>query len=291
MLASTAMDEPKPDDPSLPARAVRLGRGTVAAGRGIAERLGSIARLAVPAALLGVAAWEWLARRARRAATAGSDAWRERAAARRGRLEARAKQPLPSLWDVHPEARRALGSDIGLRSVPLDQIVGTAVAGPAQRGGDFLPLPAFRSANWQGRWARVRRAVENLTILPPVDLVKYGDDYWVEDGHNRVAAALYAGQVEIDAIVRELRMPGYTNDETTTVATLAPLAAAGSELRAAAAGRFDPEAASEAESTALDGGATNRRRTAADRAKASREAGAAGPRPDGPPSDAPTEAG
>jgi hypothetical protein len=219
-----------------------------------------VARILGPALLVALAASERLARGARDAASRGSqnagrvagesgrraaEAWRERPAARRHRLAVRARTPLPILWEVHPEARRAIGRDVGLRSVSLDEIVGTAVAGPAQRGGDFLPLPDFRSMNWQGRWARVRRALDRLEILPPVDLVKYGDGYWVEDGHNRVAAALYNGQQDIDAVVRELQMPGYVDDDTQTVATLAPLAALGGELRAAAAGRFDAGAASE----------------------------------------------
>jgi hypothetical protein len=210
----------------------------------------SLARFVGPALLVGLAASSRLGRRARDAAAAGrqlaGDRWRERAAARRARLQARAREPLANLYEVHPDARRALGHDVGLRSVPLDQIRGTAVAGGAQRGGDFLPLPAFRSTNWVGRWQRLRRANDRLAILPPIDLVKYGDDYWVEDGHNRVAAALYNGQQDIDAVVRELRAPGYTADDTTTIATLAPVAAAGSELRAAGAGRFSARAAEEA---------------------------------------------
>ncbi|HEU4671991.1 MAG TPA: hypothetical protein VFS32_03760, partial [Candidatus Limnocylindrales bacterium] len=188
-----------------------------------ARRVLATVRLVGPVLLVAVAAWDRLRSRARGLATTGSEnvgrlaggtgrraaeAWRERPAARRSRLAARAREPLPNLWEVHPDARRALGRDVGLRSVPLDEIVGTAVAGPAQRGGDFLPLPDFRSRNWQGRWARVRRATDRLEILPPVDVVRYGGRYWLEDGHNRVAAALYNGQQDIDAVVRELRMPG-----------------------------------------------------------------------------------
>jgi hypothetical protein len=239
----------------------------------ILRRLWSVARLVGPALLIALTGWDRLTRRARDVATSGTlgagrlagtsgrraaESWRERPGARRSRLAARARTPLPILWDVHPEARQALGRDIGLRSVAIDDIVGTAVAGPAQRGGDFLPLPDFRSANWQGRYARVREALDRLAILPPVDLVKYGSGYWVEDGHNRVAAALYNGQQDIDAVVRELRQPGYVDEDTQTIATLAPVAAVGSELRAAGAGRFNSEAATEAASLDLDSGPKRR---------------------------------
>ncbi|HEY3522780.1 MAG TPA: hypothetical protein VGK63_03665, partial [Candidatus Limnocylindrales bacterium] len=217
-----------------------LSRLLDAARRG--GRIATAFRVAGPLLLLAFAGWERLRSGARRAATTGSEnvgrftgdtgrraaaAWRDRSAARRSRLATRARAPLANLFELHPEARRALGRDVGLRSVPVDEIVGTAVAGPAQRGGDFLPLPDFRSRNWQGRWARIRRATDRLDIMPPVDLVRFGDGYWVEDGHNRVAAALYNGQQDIDAVVREIRMPGYVDDDTETVATLAPIAEVG----------------------------------------------------------------
>ncbi len=155
-------------------------------------------------------------------------------ASRRGRLAARARQPLPSLYDRHPEARSLAPRQLGLRTVPVDEVVGTAVAGPAQRGGDFLPLPPFRSGNWEARWQRIWRAVDRLTILPPVDLVKYAEGYWVEDGHNRVAAANYAGQVAIDASVTELVPPGSALTEAPS--SLAADLVGSARLRAAGEG-------------------------------------------------------
>jgi hypothetical protein len=118
-----------------------------------------------------------------------------------------AKQPLPVLWDEHPEAANAARRDLGLLTVPVDQIVGTAVEG-AQRGGDFKPIPRLRGRNWEGRWQRIRRAIGRLEPLPPVDLLRTGDEYWVVDGHNRVAAALELDQLAIDANVVELLLPG-----------------------------------------------------------------------------------
>ena len=151
-----------------------------------------------------------------------------------------AKEPLPSLYDEHPEARRAARRELGLRIVPLDEICGTAVEGPDQRGGDFLPLPQFRGPNWEGRWQRIRNAVDRLEILPPVSLVKFGDRYWVVDGHNRVAAALRAGQVGIDADVTELRLPGMAAEPPP--ATVAPVLGESRLLRAAGSGRLSATA-------------------------------------------------
>jgi hypothetical protein len=133
--------------------------------------------------------------------------WAERPGARVRRLRRLARRPLRQLYEEHPEARRANPRERGTRSIPTDEIRGTAVGGGDQRGADFLPLKPFRSTNWAARWQRIRSAVDRLTVLPPIDVYRYGDGYWVIDGHNRVAAALYAGQVEVDASVTELIPP------------------------------------------------------------------------------------
>ena len=129
------------------------------------------------------------------------------------RIRRLARHPLPSLPDLYPESARARPVVVGLRSLPIDQIRGTAVGGGDQRGGDFLPLKPFRGQNWQARWQRLRRSQDNLVILPPIDVMKYEDGYWVVDGHNRVALALYGNQLEIDASVVELVPPGATRTE------------------------------------------------------------------------------
>lgn len=116
---------------------------------------------------------------------------------------------LPSIYDRYPHAGSAPRRRIGLRSVPLDRIVGT-MRHPSQNTADFLPLPRLRGENWRARWQRITRAMERLVTLPPVDLVQIGDDYFVVDGHNRVAAAIQAGGAEIDADVTQLVLPGVT---------------------------------------------------------------------------------
>ena len=150
---------------------------------------------------------------------------------RRRRLRRLAGKPLPLLYDVHPEARRALPHPLGLRTVPVGEIAGSAVE-PAQRGGDFLPLPGLRTKDWVARWRRLGRANERLAYLPPIEVVRYGDRYWVMDGHNRVALALYGDQPEIDANVVDLHLPG---DRPEHAGALAPLL---EEARAAGPTRF-----------------------------------------------------
>jgi hypothetical protein len=159
----------------------------------------------------------------------------ERNGARVRRVRRMGHQPLLNLWDVHPEAHRAAIRELGVQSIPVTEIRGTAVEGPAQRGGDFLPLRERRSHDWRARWQRIINAVDGLVTLPPIDLIKFGDDYWVVDGHNRVAAALYTGQIELDAAIQELRLPGMPSAGPHA---LAPVLEGSLDLRDAGAGRF-----------------------------------------------------
>lgn len=178
-------------------------------------------RLVALAVLLAVAAG-----RARESA-------RRRSASATGARRA-SRRVLPSLYDVHPAARKAPRRRIGLRPVDLDRVVGT-MRHPSQNTGDFLPLPRLRGQNWRGRWQRITRAVERLETLPSVELVQVGDDYYVVDGHNRIAAAKRAGAVEIDADVTQLLVPGMSRPGQATLGASSIVGA--EEVRQAGMGR------------------------------------------------------
>jgi hypothetical protein len=167
----------------------------------------------------------------RAAVKATARGWDERPGARARRLRRMARDPLPFLYEVHPGARRASPRELGIQTIPVDEIGGTAVGPPNQRSMDFLPLKPFRSPNWQDRWRRVRAATERLAVLPPIDVLRFADRYWVVDGHNRVAAALYTGQREIDADVVELILPDGVLSATPT--SLANVLEEHSEIQAA----------------------------------------------------------
>lgn len=142
---------------------------------------------------------------------------------------------LPSLYDRYPHAATATRRPLGMRVVSIDRIVGTA-RHPSQNTDDFLPLPQLRGGNWRGRWQRLNRAMQQLANLPPVDLLRVGRDYWVVDGHNRVAAARRNGVVGIDADVVELLLPG-VEASTGPPHSVAGSIAGTEELRQAASGR------------------------------------------------------
>ena len=196
---------------------------------GISGVAASIAGAAGPVAASIAGAGGTVISGARRLITGGRDGARIRAVRRMGH------EPLANLWDDHPEARRASIRELGFRGIPVDRIVGTAVEGAGQRGGDFLPLKERRSDDWRARWQHILLGVDELAALPPIELIKFGDGYWVVDGHNRVAAALYTGQEEIDSVVQELRLPGMPAEPPVPIAEILE----GSlDLRDAGAGRY-----------------------------------------------------
>jgi hypothetical protein len=181
------------------------------------------------------------------AAERGWSGWRRRAA--RGTDRRRAERAvLPSLLDLHPEATRAPRRRVGVRTIPLDRIVGT-VRHPSQNTADFLPLPRLRGGNWRARWQRINRANDRLETLPPVDLVQVGDAFYVEDGHNRVAVARRADAVEIDADVTQLILPGLEPSERGWMDATSIVG--GEELRQAAAGRHSRTVEQRMEADAL----------------------------------------
>lgn len=92
--------------------------------------------------------------------------------------------------------------DIGLRQIPLDQIVGS-VGRYRDFDRAFLPKHAYTS----GRWINVDRAHLQDIILPPIEVYKIGDAYFVRDGNHRVSVARERGQIDIDAYVIELDVP------------------------------------------------------------------------------------
>ncbi len=83
-----------------------------------------------------------------------------------------------------------------LEEVPLDKIVGSV-----GRYRDFNNIFLPRNEALQERWARVDAAREGLVGLPPVELLKVGDLYFVKDGNHRVSVARAHDEKSIEAYV------------------------------------------------------------------------------------------
>jgi hypothetical protein len=91
----------------------------------------------------------------------------------------------------------------GTHAVPIAQI-----GGSEGRAGDFDQ--AFRplGQHGKGRWLRVADAYLLGVGLPPVELIRVGEVYFVRDGHHRISVARAIGQQHIDAVVTVWEMAG-----------------------------------------------------------------------------------
>jgi hypothetical protein len=91
----------------------------------------------------------------------------------------------------------------GTRAVPLIQIRGSeGRCNDFDR--DFNPL----QSHTRERWLSIAAARELGTSMPPVELVKVGDAYFVRDGHHRISVGRALGQRDIEAEVTILNVVG-----------------------------------------------------------------------------------
>lgn len=84
----------------------------------------------------------------------------------------------------------------GTRAVPL-----SAIRGSVDRSGDFdHTFRPTRRAD-EPRWVRVATLMLRGTPLPPVELIRIGEVYYVVDGHHRISVARALHQSYIDSAV------------------------------------------------------------------------------------------
>jgi hypothetical protein len=91
---------------------------------------------------------------------------------------------------------------IGLRQVPVEQIVGSM---GRYRDFDRAFLP--RQKRTKNRWVSIDIAHYEEISLPPIELYKMGEAYFVKDGNHRVSVARERGQNYVDAYVIEIDLP------------------------------------------------------------------------------------
>lgn len=89
--------------------------------------------------------------------------------------------------------------DRGTQIIPIDSIVGS-VGRYRDFDRAFLPLDGAD----QARWERLDVAVNELRNLPPIDVYKIGDVYFVRDGNHRVSVAKANGLTTLEAHVTEI---------------------------------------------------------------------------------------
>jgi len=88
---------------------------------------------------------------------------------------------------------------LGLQTIPLDTIVGTA---GARRDFDRHFRPT--SNRVRTRWEQLALAQRRGAAIPPIEVYRIDGLHFVNDGHHRVSIAAATGQQTIDAYVTEI---------------------------------------------------------------------------------------
>src|SRR5256885_8760485 len=109
----------------------------------------------------------------------------------------------------------------GVQEIPLDKIAGSVA--PDAKSGDFDPSFLPLNRRMRERWTRIYQAMVEGDELPPIDVYKVDDRYYVIDGHHRVSVARNLGRPVFNARVINVK----------TRAPLDPSVDAGALLRAA----------------------------------------------------------
>lgn len=133
------------------------------------------------------------------------DFLRARRRATIARLAARLRLEPDDVGVILPyeEVIEALGFEsersLGLQVVEIEAIIGTV-----DRGRDFDRSFRPTSGRVRSRWEQIAAAVRRGESLPPIDLYKLGEIYFVRDGHHRVSVACALGRTDIDAHVTQV---------------------------------------------------------------------------------------
>lgn len=104
---------------------------------------------------------------------------------------------LHCFYDLIGNGRITTSDYLGSKDIPLAAIIGSMNAGRCE---DFDANFKLLKKHSKTRLAGVANAWRNKT-LPPVSLVQWGDYYFVQDGHHRLAVANADGHATIRANV------------------------------------------------------------------------------------------
>jgi hypothetical protein len=118
------------------------------------------------------------------------------------------KQLLP-FDDVKERLELLLVKDIGIRTVPLNPIIGSQ---GRYKGftRHFFPL----DESLRERWKNVEKAIDAKRDLPPVELYKVCNVYFVKDGHHRISVTRARNIRSVEARVFEYDCDVSLNTDT-----------------------------------------------------------------------------
>ncbi len=120
----------------------------------------------------------------------------------------RSKRLLP-FEEVRERLELWYGSELGIRTVPIESIIGSQ-GRYRNFTRHFLPL----DESLRNRWRRIEDAVTAGKDLPPVELYKVCNAYFVKDGHHRISVAKAKNRSFIEALVFEYACDLSLDDKT-----------------------------------------------------------------------------
>lgn len=128
----------------------------------------------------------------------GRGRWAERWASMRGQSSRLLHlAALSSSWTIRDR------HFAGRQTVPIQQIRGSE-----SRNDDFDAAFRPRRMRTAGRWTSIAQAWLAGFDLPPVELIRVGEAYFVRDGHHRISVAAAMGAQEIEAVVTVWEVDG-----------------------------------------------------------------------------------
>jgi hypothetical protein len=126
---------------------------------------------------------------------------RRRRARRMARLRGRAPDGLDVLDDRAGWAATAERRALGVQSIAIDSVTGTAETLKARAFDRAFRPEAESSEHWKRLWL----AQAHGATLPPISVYRIGGEHVVRDGHHRISVARDHGLLTIEADVVELR--------------------------------------------------------------------------------------
>jgi nucleotide-binding universal stress UspA family protein len=121
---------------------------------------------------------------------------------------------LLSYEDVRKKLRGIESSVKQLIDIPLEAIIGSV-----GRYNDFTRNFLPKEDATRKRWVSVKAATDTLKGLPPIEVYKIGEAYFVLDGNHRVSVARQMGMSQIQAYVTEIktRVPLSAEDDPDSI--------------------------------------------------------------------------
>ena len=126
----------------------------------------------------------------------------------KGFLKRSSRRLLP-FEEVKDKLEIWFAEDLGIQNVPIDGIVGSEGRYRAFTRS-FLPL----QEDLRDRWKKIDQVRESRQDLPPVELYKVSNAYFVKDGHHRISVARVKGNKYIEARVYEYQCDVPLDKET-----------------------------------------------------------------------------